>query len=232
MPADASRSLVLFRPELLIFDLDGTLIDSRQDLANSVNAARASLGLPPIPEETIASYVGDGAPVLIRRALGPQASEEQVLAALQFFLQHYSLHKLDFTRPYPGVREALESFAHLGLNMAVLTNKPVRISRDILHGLALADFFFAIHGGNSFPHKKPHPIGVHALMLEAGAPPEHTLLIGDSAVDVLTARNAGVRACGVTYGFQPHTLSQEPPDFLVGSLLELVALIAPPAGLR
>jgi len=225
MSANPCRPLLLPSPNLLIFDLDGTLIDSRQDLANSVNAARASLGLPPIPDETVASYVGDGAPALIRRALGPHASEEQVQSALQFFLEHYSIHRLDFTRPYPGVHEALESFARLGLKMAVLTNKPVRISRDILQGLFLAHFFFAIHGGNSFPYKKPHPVGIYTLMAETGTPPEHTLLIGDSAVDVLTARNAGVRSVGVTYGISPESHKETPPDFLIHSITELPALL-------
>lgn len=218
--------VLIHPPELLIFDLDGTLVDSRQDLANSVNAARLHLGLPPIADHTIASYVGDGAPILIQRALGPQASADQVQQALQFFLDYYSQHKLDFTRPYPGVPESLERLAALGLKMAVLTNKPVRISRDILQGLDLARFFFAIHGGNSFPHKKPHPVGAHTLMAQVSAAPQRTLLIGDSAVDVRTARNAGIKACGVTYGFQPETFANDFPDLLVDSLPQLADLLA------
>lgn len=206
---------------LLIFDLDGTLIDSRQDLVNAVNATRAHLGLPPLEDRLIASYVGDGAPVLIRRALGPEFEEEKIAEALQFFLDYYAEHKLDFTRPYPGVPQALERFAGLGLKMAVLTNKPVRISQAIIEGLDLARYFFAVYGGNSFPQKKPHPVGVETLCQQAGVPPEQTLLVGDSAVDVRTARNAGARACGVTYGFQPESLIQEPPDCVVDSLLEL-----------
>jgi len=214
----------LFR--LLIFDLDGTLIDSRQDLVNAVNQARAELGLPPIPDQLIASYVGDGAPVLIRRALGPEADEQDVQRALQFFLDYYAEHKLDFTRAYPGVEEALGRLASLQMKMAVLTNKPVGISQAILEGLGLARYFFAVYGGNSFPYKKPHPIGVETLCQQAGVPPEQCLLVGDSAVDVRTARNAGVKVCGVTYGFQPETFKQEPPDWLVNSLLELADLLA------
>lgn len=218
-----------FAFDLLIFDLDGTLIDSRQDLADSVNATRAFFGLPPLPNPTIASYVGDGAPVLIRRALGPDLSENDLQKALQFFLDYYAQHKLDSTRPYPGVPQALERLSHLGLKMAVLTNKPVRISRDILDGLDLTRYFFAVHGGNSFPEKKPHPVGVHALIAEAATSPHRTLLVGDSAVDVRTARNAGAKVCGVTYGFQPQTFAQDPPDFLVDSLLELADRLAPPS---
>ena len=217
--------------ELLIFDLDGTLIDSRQDLANAVNATRTSMNLPPLDADLIASYVGDGAPVLIRRALGPEASEDQIRQALEYFLTYYSEHKLDFTRPYAGVPEALRRFAGAGIKMAVLTNKPVRISRAILEGLDLARYFFAVYGGNSFEHKKPHPVGVETLCREAGVEPEHTLLVGDSGVDVRTARNAGIRACGVTYGFQPETLTEDPPDLLVSSLAELADLLGvPPVG--
>ncbi len=223
MPSPGSPDLSSVR--LLIFDLDGTLIDSRRDLADAVNATRMRFGLAPIEERLIASYVGDGAPVLIRRALGPEASEEQLAQALQYFLEHYAAHKLDFTRPYPGVPEALESFARRGLKMAVLTNKPVRISRAILEGLGLDPYFFAVYGGNSFAQKKPHPIGVETLLQEAGVAAECALLVGDSAVDVRTARNAGVKACGVTYGFQPETLEQEPPDLVVDGLPELARLL-------
>ncbi len=224
----ANQAVNRARVELLIFDLDGTLIDSREDLANAVNATRLRMGLPPLDLDRIASYVGDGAPVLMRRALGPEFSDEDIRRALEFFLNYYGEHKLDCTRPYPGVTEALERFARTGLKMAVLTNKPVRISRAIVEGLDLARYFFAVYGGNSFPEKKPHPIGVETLCREAGVGPEETMLVGDSAVDVRTARNAGVRVCGVTYGFQPETLAAEPPDLLVDSLVELADRLGVP----
>ncbi|MEK7403837.1 MAG: phosphoglycolate phosphatase [Acidobacteriota bacterium] len=211
--------------DLLIFDLDGTLIDSKEDLAQAVNAARAHLGLPPIHNHLIHSYVGDGAPVLIRRALGPEASEEDVQRALLFFLNYYGEHKLDYTRPYPGVPEALDQLRQAGVTMAVLTNKPVRISRAILEGLGLATNFRAIYGGNSFEYKKPHPVGVEALLAECGAARERTMVVGDSAVDIRTARNAGVKACGVTYGFQPDSFRDEPPDLLVDRMEELAAMV-------
>lgn len=223
------KSVNIAPVRLLIFDLDGTLIDSREDLANAVNATRLHMGLPPLDARLIASYVGDGAPVLMRRALGPEFSDEDIQRALEYFLNYYGEHKLDCTRPYPGVAEALERFAKAGLKMAVLTNKPVRISRAILEGLDLARYFFAVYGGNSFPEKKPHPIGVETLCREADVPPEHAMLVGDSAVDVRTARNAGVRVCGVTYGFQPETLAAEPPDLMVDSLVELADRLGVPA---
>ncbi len=206
---------------LLIFDLDGTLIDSKQDLANSVNAALEHRGHSPLPDALIQSYVGNGAPVLIERALGQSASGDEVERTLEYFLAYYREHMLDNTYLYPGVRESLDRFRNAGLHMAVLTNKPVNFSRDLVKGLGLEDHFFSVYGGNSFPEKKPHPIGVQKLLQEAGAAKKETLFIGDSGVDVKTARNAGVKAAGVTYGFQPESLEENPPDLLFDSMPSL-----------
>jgi len=206
---------------LLIFDLDGTLIDSKLDLVHSVNAARALMDLPPISDELVASYVGNGAPVLIRRALGPSASEADVKRALEYFLSYYREHMLDHTRLYPGVRESLDRLLESGIKMAVLTNKPVRFSRMLVEGLRLTGHFFQIYGGNSFEQKKPHPIGVQTLLEESGVAPSHAMMVGDSGVDVRTARNANVKACGVTYGFQPEGFLEDPPDILVDSMSQL-----------
>lgn len=203
---------------LLIFDLDGTLIDSRLDLAHAVNATRAQAGRGPLPHEQIFSFVGNGAPVLIRRAMGPEAGDDEVAAALEFFLDYYRHHALDYTVLYPGVRESLERLHKAGAKLAVLTNKPVRISRRIMEGLGVAGLFFQIYGGNSFEHKKPHHIGVDTLCAESGIAREDTWMVGDSYVDVETARNAGVASCGVTYGFQPESFREFPPDVLVDRL--------------
>lgn len=203
---------------LLIFDLDGTLIDSRLDLAHSVNATRAEMGKGPLPHEMIFSYVGNGAPVLIRRAMGPDAPEDEVRSALEFFLDYYQQHAVDCTELYPGVRESLNRLYEAGMKLAVLTNKPVRISKAIMEHLDVARLMFQIYGGNSFEHKKPHRIGIDTLRLESGAGPEATWMTGDSYVDVQTARNAGVPCCGVTYGFQPETFNEFPPDLLVDRL--------------
>ena len=207
--------------DLLIFDLDGTLIDSKRDLALSVNATRAHLGMGPLDIGKISSYVGNGAPVLIRRALGEQATDALVEEALEFFLEYYREHKLDYTRLYPGVKESLEGLRAAGKRLAVLTNKPVGPSRGIVDGLGVSGHFFQVYGGNSFVFKKPNPIGVEKLMAEAGVDRSRTLMVGDSGVDVETARNAGVRACGVTYGFAPETLSNPAPDLLVDCMEEL-----------
>jgi len=207
--------------DLAIFDLDGTLIDSKLDLAHSVNAARAHLGLSPLRNETVYSYVGNGAPVLIRRSLGPEAPQTEVDQALAFFLQYYRAHMLDNTVLYPGVRNALDRMLHAGIPLAVLTNKPVRISEAIVDGLGLAGHFKYVYGGNSFEQKKPHPIGIDTLVSQLTARREHTVMVGDSGVDIDTARAARVQACGVSYGFAPETLKTSPPDFFVDSLEEL-----------
>jgi phosphoglycolate phosphatase len=216
--------------DLLIFDLDGTLVDSKLDLAQAVNATRSHMGMTALDNERVYSYVGNGAPVLIRRAMGAQATEPQVQEALEFFLEYYREHYLDFTTLYPGVRQALDRLRDAGKRMAVLTNKPVRISRAILEGLGVAGHFFQVYGGNSFDLKKPDPIGVAALMKETGIPAERCLMIGDSSVDIQTARNAGVASCGVTYGFQPETLADPAPDRLVDRMEELADWLLGPNG--
>jgi phosphoglycolate phosphatase len=200
---------------LLIFDLDGTIIDSRLDLANSVNATRAEIGKPPLEHSMVYSYVGNGAPVLIRKAMGPEASDAEVKQALQFFLDYYRDHAVDATVLYPGVRESLDQLHAAGMQLAVLTNKPVRISEAIMKHFALDTMMFRIYGGNSFEQKKPNPVGIDKLRTETGVAAEQTWMVGDSIVDMQTARNAGVMACGVTYGFQPETLKECPPDLLV-----------------
>ncbi len=201
--------------DLVIFDLDGTLVDSRMDLANAVNAARAHMGMGPLENERVYSYVGNGAPLLIRRALGPQATEAEIQEALEYFLEYYGEHDLDHTALYPGVEEAIERLRAAGKRMAVLTNKPVRMSRAIVEGLGVGGHFFQVYGGNSFEFKKPNPIGIEALMKEAGVDRGACIMVGDSSVDVQTARNAGIQCCGVTYGFQPETLADPAPDLLV-----------------
>jgi phosphoglycolate phosphatase len=210
---------------LMIFDLDGTLVDSKRDLVHSVNAARGLMNLPPISEQLVSSYVGNGAPVLMQRALGPQASEADVARGLEFFMTYYRAHMLDNTRLYPGVKDALDRLREAGAKMAVLTNKPVRLSRLIVEGLGLTQHFFQVYGGNSFDQKKPDPIGIETLLGESGLARERTIMVGDSGVDVQTARNAKVLACGVSYGFQPESFVEYPPDLVVDDMAELVEYV-------
>jgi phosphoglycolate phosphatase len=215
--------------KLLIFDLDGTLIDSRRDLANSVNAMLRHFQRPELPPEVIASYIGNGAPMLVRRALGDPDDENFVQDALLYFMAWYREHKLDHTYVYEGVRESLDAIRASrngsSVKMAVLSNKPVGPTRAIVEALGLGEYFFQVYGGNSFHTKKPDPAGVEALLEEAGAQPEQTILIGDSDVDVLTARNAGIYSLGVTYGLAPHTLADAPPDVLIDQPQELATVL-------
>lgn len=205
-----------------VFDLDGTLIDSKQDIVRSVNLMLRDMQREEQPTELVRTFIGHGAPQLIARVLGPGASEEQLDEALGIFLAHYRERKLDRTRPYPGVAEALRKLA--GRPMAVLSNKPTELSVDILKGLGLARFFEAIYGGDSFRRKKPDPVGALRVLKELGRTPAESAMVGDSDVDVETARNAGMLAVGVNYGFGQHDREKQPADIYVDSLLELVAL--------
>jgi phosphoglycolate phosphatase len=209
--------------ELLIFDLDGTLVDSELDLANSVNAMLQEIGRKPLGVEQIASFIGQGVVVLVSRALGADATPDDVERAKDIFLRHYREHMLDHTTPYPGVREALTDLG--SRKMAVLTNKPVNFSRAMLSGLGLTGCFLQIYGGNSFENKKPDPVGVNRLMDETETPASRTMMIGDSISDVLAGRNAGVWTCGVNYGFGAPTLDEAPPDMRIDDLRELPLLL-------
>jgi phosphoglycolate phosphatase len=215
---------------LLIFDLDGTLIDSRLDLVNSINATLRHFKRPELPGEVIAAYVGDGAPMLVRRALGDPKNEAFLQEALEYFLAYYRVHKLDHTQIYDGIRETLQALRSsqngLRRQMAVLSNKPVNPSRAITEALGLAGFFVSVYGGNSFATKKPDPLGAKAILKETGARPKETLMVGDSSNDILTGRNAGLWTCGVTYGFAPHTLCEAPPDVVVDSPWELAEVLS------
>lgn len=208
---------------LLIFDLDGTLINSKTDLVASVNAMREQMGLARLDPQVVLSYVGQGVAALIRRAVGERAAEDELARATVIFLDYYRRHLLDNTVPYPGVREALEDLQDR--TMAVLTNKDIDLSREILSGLRLSHYFSAIYGDRSFRWRKPDPIGVIKLMQDAGASARQTMIIGDSDTDILTGRNAGVWTCGVTYGFGAQTLEAVPPDLLLGDLRELAELL-------
>lgn len=213
--------------KLVVFDLDGTLIDSRLDLVHSVNAMLRHCNRPELPHEVIASYVGDGAPMLVRRALGDPKDPNVVKAALEYFLTYYRAHKLDHTHLYPGVKEMLAAASNSNgskRRMAVLSNKPVVPSRQIVEAMGLAEFFVAVHGGNSFSTKKPDPEGLQHILREAKTEPSAALIVGDSSVDVITGRNAGLWTCGVTYGFAPHTLCEAPPDVTVDSPSDLAHL--------
>ena len=222
-----NRPIPVEQIRLLIFDLDGTLVDSRLDLTNSVNAMLKHYGRPELPCELISTYIGDGAPMLVRRALGDPDDQKFVDEALLFFLGYYREHKLDNTYVYEGVKESLQSICHArnsDIKMAVLSNKPVNPSRAIIDALGLGKFFFLVYGGNSFPTKKPDPQGALQILKEAGIEPSQAAMIGDSANDVLTAKNAGMYSVGLKYGLSPATLEKVPPDVLLDRPDELGTL--------
>jgi phosphoglycolate phosphatase len=210
----------------LIFDLDGTLIDSKLDLIHSVNATLTEMGREKLSDEVISSYIGHGAPMLMSRALGGVAKEDELARGLGYFLEYYEEHKLDNTFLYPGVTETLAKLSQQKIAMAVLTNKPVKISVRILEALDIAKYFQAIYGGNSFETKKPDPLGAKAILREfkvknAG----DSMMIGDSEVDIQTARNADMIATAVNYGFGIHNREQHPADIYLDRMSDLLDVI-------
>jgi phosphoglycolate phosphatase len=198
---------------LYVFDLDGTLVDSRTDLAHAVNAARDAMGLSPLGVEEIQGYVGEGASRLLERSLGP-AHVHRLAEALDLFCAHYRAHLLDSTRAYEGVADLLAELGRLGAEKVVVSNKPEEFSRAVLRGLGLADHFSAVLGGDTLPERKPSAVPIRHVMGAAGVARDATLVVGDSGIDVRAARSAEVRVCAVTYGFTSRaSLTALEPDF-------------------
>jgi len=186
-------------PRALVFDLDGTLIDSRRDLASAVNLAREDFRLPPLPEADIVAMVGEGAAKLVARAVR-ELGTERLPEALRAFLDHYGRVLLDTTRPYPGIEVMLAGLAGR-FPLAVVSNKPEAFSRRILEGLGLAGHFREVIGGDTLPVRKPDPGVLEELARRLALAPADFLLVGDSSVDAATARAAGCRFAFVTWGF-------------------------------
>ena len=184
---------------LIAFDLDGTLIDSRRDLADSANDLVVELGGQPLAEDDIANMVGEGASLLVRRALAAAHVNEPDDAVARF-LEFYDRRLLNYTAPYPGIVDVVRH-ARQHARVVVLTNKPKGPAVKILDGLGMADLFDDVLGGDGPLPRKPDPGALLALMDAAGASPESTLLVGDSPIDYRTAVNAGVRCCLVSFGF-------------------------------
>lgn len=190
---------------LIAFDLDGTLVDSRQDLATAANALLADLGAPALATEAVAAMVGEGAGVLVGRVLAAAGLPPDP-AALPAFLAHYDRHLLDTTTLYDGVGELLSAAAEVG-TVAVLTNKPLVPTERILAALGVRSLIAHVIGGDGPFPRKPDPSGLRALMDASNVSATSTLLVGDSAIDLETARQAGAACCLVSYGFgRPETL--------------------------
>lgn len=217
--------------DLVIFDLDGTLVDSRADLAAAVNRVLRAMALPELPFEVVCGFIGEGARRLLQRSLGP-SNECRVDEALASFFADYGEHLLDRTRPYPGVPEVLRALADLGLALTVATNKPEAMSRAILDGLGLLPLFSGLVGGDTLGVRKPDPAAVFELTGRAAVPRERTLFVGDSGIDVETARVAGVAFCGVAWGIRPGDLRAAgvPTIEAAAELLDVVRRGVHPAG--
>lgn len=213
------------RPAALVFDLDGTLIDSRRDITTAINRMRSGYGLPPIPLEAVVTMVGEGARLLVERALGPGFPPDRIDEALARYLEHYSEVCLEQTRPYPGVEEMLETLS-ASYPLALLSNKGEALSRKVLAGLGLDRFFREILGGDSLPTRKPDPAGLHLLAARLGVPVERLMLVGDTWIDAETAHNAGAAFALVEWGFpRPPKLEEVKAGLKVARAGELVVLL-------
>lgn len=214
-------------PRLVMFDLDGTLLDSVPDLAAAVDRMLAQLGRPPAGVDRVRDWVGNGSQVLVRRALAGQLEHAAVAATLagqahQLFLQAYAdCHELSSV--YPGVRECLDWLQEHAVPMAVVTNKPGRFVGPLLAEKGLAGYFQWIVGGDSLPVQKPDPAALDWVLEQADVPPEQALFIGDSRNDVLAARAAGVPCVAVSYGYNHgRPISEENPRWVLPDLRQLV----------
>jgi phosphoglycolate phosphatase len=209
----------------VIFDLDGTLVDSLDDLTAAINHVRAGLALPPLRRESVAAGVGEGARRLVERTVETRRPEE-VDAALVAFLEYYGAHALDRTRLYPGMGAVIERLRRRGVRLSVLSNKPAALSRAILGGLGVLPCFVAVIGGDTLPARKPDPAGVHSLCLTAMVEEAETVLVGDSLVDARTAGAAGVGFIGVAWGLRPDELRRA-GMLTIERPRELLALVRP-----
>ncbi len=214
-------------PRLIMFDLDGTLVDSGPDLAVAVDKMLLELGRPPAGLESVRQWIGNGAPVLVRRALAndiDHSGVDDVLAeqALEIFMQAYA-EKHEFTVVYPGVRETLKWLQKMGVEMALITNKPERFVAPLLDEMKLGRFFRWIIGGDTMPQKKPDPAALFFVMKMTGIPASQSLFVGDSRSDVLAARAAGVACVGLTYGYNHgRPIAEESPALVIDDLRKLI----------
>ena len=208
----------------LVFDLDGTLVDTKDDLAEAVNVTLAHLGLPRQDPPRLWSYVGHGGRVLLERALGPEHAP-RIEEAVAFFMTWYRAHLLDRSTVYPGLVAVIERLAADGALLSVLTNKPADMSAAVITGLGLGALFPRIIGGDSLPTRKPDPTGLRSVMAAAGSDAATTLMIGDSAIDVATGKNAGVATCGVLWGFSGRSVEEAGADVLIATPAELESVV-------
>ena len=223
-----NRELAPTRKRLIVYDLDGTLVDTREDISRSANHLRAQMGLPPLPPRQICGYVGLGLKKLVANVLEIPAAasaegEARIEKGMRIYRAHYAEHLLDNTVLYPGAREVLEHFRDRG--QAVITNKPNPYSRQILEALGVAGYFLEIVAGDEAYPKKPNPASLLAILQREKIPPAEALLVGDSPIDMETGAKAGVMTVAVAHGFTDREeLASAGPDALVADLRELLSL--------
>ncbi|MCB1487623.1 MAG: HAD-IA family hydrolase [Bauldia sp.] len=191
------------RRPTLVFDLDGTLVDTASDLVATLNAILAEEGLQPVALQHAAAMVSHGARAMLARAFAEAADEARLDALTQRFIDHYSRHLVGGSRPFPGVPESLDRFAASGWRLAVCTNKLEGLSRSLLEQLDLAERFAAIAGQDTFGVRKPHPGHLTETIRVAGGDPRRAVMVGDSDVDVKTARAAEIPVVAVSFGYSP-----------------------------
>ena len=204
----------------IIFDLDGTLIDSRKDLTTAINLMRAEYHLPPLALEAVTGFVGDGARKLVERSL--QGTTLDPAAALARFKHHYDLHIADETCCYPGVEETLRVLQSRRVRCAIITNKPEAATRTVLRLLHLDQYFDSVVGGDTTPHLKPDPRSALMVLERWGLTRVEALIVGDNHTDIAAAKRAGIRSVFVTYGIG--AVGEEKPDFVFDKIEEILAL--------
>lgn len=215
-------------PFYVLFDLDGTLVDSAPDLTGALNFTLASLDLPEVEEDSVRDMVGFGARRLIEQgveAAGVDLNDDEIEAALQTFLDYYAEHIVDRTRPFPGTRKALETLRREGAVMAVCTNKPQALSEAVLQRLKLRHFFGAIVGADKAPERKPHKAHAEATMAAIKANPDQCIFVGDSATDVGAAHNAGLPVVAVSFGYSTTPVAELGADDVVDNMMDLPGAI-------
>ncbi len=220
----------------LVFDLDGTLVDTAPDIVRALNAVLAAEGVPPLPTEKALTMVGRGARILLQSAFaasGRQVEGAELERLFKALIDHYADHLADESRPYEGVEAALDRFAAAGWLLAVCTNKPDPLARPIMEALGLARRFAAITGQGAFPWLKPDARVFTETVRLAGGTPERAVMVGDSETDIATARAAGVPVVAVTFGYTPEPVASFGPDRLIDhfdQLWDAVASLEPFSG--
>jgi phosphoglycolate phosphatase len=223
----------LYAVQAIIFDLDGTLVDSAEDLRAALNKLLGELNLRPIEPNEIKAMIGDGVLKLVERALvAVNGDPEQRDFLLPRFLAIYQANPAALTRCYPGVLETLDALRHKGFHLAVVTNKPVFATKKILEALSLAEFFPVVVGGDSLPQRKPDPAQLIEAARQLGVDVDQTLMVGDNIHDVEAAHAAGMRCIAVSYGYHHRPPSEFNADLLIDRFDELPPLVINPTSNR